>query len=437
MARIFVSYSRKDTKIVDQLISELDAAGYEVWIDRAGIRSGEQWRQQIVTAIDSADVFLLILSPNSIKSDNVRRELDLAEGVKKRVLPIVVKPIKSIPKELRYQLVGLQWLDLSDNFEAGLDRLLATLKGTHQIEPGIPDATHRPQNIYKIIAILALMAVVLLILMIGIFKFPFPNRDETITPAGDDTTGLTATIEQSATPIQTENNSEVTTNLQPAIETAIAQTRLAEAKTIEAVESPTMTPTASPTLPPPDIPTPTPAETPVVAENTPTPEPPATPTPNAGLVVDDFENFSAVPESTFEINRNAGNDGQVSLVGMPHVSQGRQALALAFDIRHPPPNHYIGLDRTLPLQDWSTFTSLCFWVESDGSNRSLVLQFGESKLKFWKKAYPLSNGTGDYCIALDDPHQIDLRAIGYYGVYVEGPPTGQSIIYLDNIRLTN
>jgi hypothetical protein len=47
----------------------------------------------------------------------------------------------------------------------------------------------------------------------------------------------------------------------------------------------------------------------------------------------------------------------------------------------------------------------------------------------------LSQGTGDYCVSLQDQQYVDLRAIGYYGIYVAGPPQGQSIIYIDNIRL--
>ena len=443
MAQIFVSYSRKDAKIVDRLLSELNEAGHKVWIDRAGIRGGEQWRQQIVTAIDDSDFLLLILSPNSIKSDNVRKELDLAEGVKKRVLPIVVKPIKSIPKEMRYQLVGLQRLDLSDNFEVGLDQLLEALEDTNYIESRIPDSVHKPRNITKTIIISVVLVIVVLIFLTGIFKYLLPNSDETVIPPGGDIVEVPVAVEQSSTPRQTENNPEVTTNLQTAIETAIVETRQAEAKIIEVIEPPTLTPTAtipSPTatqLPQSDISATTPSPTPFIPTNTPTPEPPAISTPDVSLIIDNFEGFSGSLDDGFEINRNGGNEGQINLTGIPHVSEGRQALAFVFDIQHSPPNHYIGFDRTLPPQDWSGFTSLCFWVESDGSNRSLVLQFGESKFKFWKKIYSLSNGTGDYCISLNDPHQINMKSISYYGVYVEGPPTGQSIIYIDNIRLVD
>ncbi len=169
---------------------------------------------------------------------------------------------------------------------------------------------------------------------------------------------------------------------------------------------------------------------------------PATPTPPPvtanGSLIDDFEAYSVdTLESSFEINRNAGNEGRVRLVGPPHVAQGQQGLALEFDILNDPPDHYFGVDREFPAQDWSDYEALCLWLEGDGSDRSLVVQFGESKFKFWKSVTALADvGQGDYCVSLQGDHQIDLRAVGYYGVYVEGPPPGRSVIYLDEVRLS-
>jgi hypothetical protein len=128
MGQIFLSYARKDAKVVDRLMSRLEAAGYKVWVDRTGIPGGEQWRRQIVRAIENADAFLIALSPHSVISDNVRKELDLAEGAKKRVLPVIIQPVE-IPEEMKYQLVGLQKVELVTNFDAGFETLLRTLEG--------------------------------------------------------------------------------------------------------------------------------------------------------------------------------------------------------------------------------------------------------------------------------------------------------------------
>jgi hypothetical protein len=210
--------------------------------------------------------------------------------------------------------------------------------------------------------------------------------------------------------------------------------------------TPTATPTATSTLQPVLITTTAtktselPPGTPSLVATTPTPIPSPTqtpaPTPVLEQVVDNFDSYSnTFVQDNFKINRNAGNDASLRLAGIPHVNQGTQALAFEYEIRYAPPRNYVGFDRALPVQDWSKYSKLCLWVESDGSNRNLVIQFGEHNNNFRKSIFSLSKGTMDYCVPLSAQPPIDLRFIGYYGVYVEGPPQGQGVIYIDNVRL--
>ena len=108
MSQIFISYSRKDSEFIDQLIDQLEARGADVWIDRGDILAGEAWRRSIVEAIIDCQVFVIALSPNSVGSENVTKELTLAEQHKKRILPLVVKDVQ-IPPALDYQLAGLHY----------------------------------------------------------------------------------------------------------------------------------------------------------------------------------------------------------------------------------------------------------------------------------------------------------------------------------------
>ena len=111
MKHIFVSYSRKDRKTVDHIVARLIEDGLEVWIDREEITGGELWRESIVKAIDNAYAFILMLSPDSVASDNVRKEIDLADGAKKKFfVPVLLKAVK-LPAKLRYQLAGIQWVE--------------------------------------------------------------------------------------------------------------------------------------------------------------------------------------------------------------------------------------------------------------------------------------------------------------------------------------
>src|SRR4051794_31977772 len=97
----FLSYARQDSAASERLVGRLTAAGHRIWIDREGIHGGELWRLQIVKAIESAEVFLLALTPSAVQSDNVRKEVDLAEDAKIRILPVEVAAT-TIPQSLKY-----------------------------------------------------------------------------------------------------------------------------------------------------------------------------------------------------------------------------------------------------------------------------------------------------------------------------------------------
>src|SRR6266498_2550029 len=110
MQHVFVSYSRKDSEAVDHIVTRLTADGFNVWLDRKEIRGGELWREDIVEAIDNAYACVLMLSPDSVAADNVRKEVDLAEGSSKELIPVMLKSVE-LPAKLRYQLAGIQWIE--------------------------------------------------------------------------------------------------------------------------------------------------------------------------------------------------------------------------------------------------------------------------------------------------------------------------------------
>jgi len=124
---IFLSYSRGDAQQADDWVAHLERYGYQIWIDRAGIRGGQQWMATIVRAIEQAPAVVLLLSPNSARSDNVRREIDLAFEAKKIIIPVEIQATK-IPAELMYQLAGAQLIQIWRDSRGGLPRVLAALK---------------------------------------------------------------------------------------------------------------------------------------------------------------------------------------------------------------------------------------------------------------------------------------------------------------------
>jgi hypothetical protein len=77
-----------------------------------------------VEAIENSALLLVALSPNAIQSDNIRKELDLAESSRKPIVPAMIAEV-NIPPAMKYQLAGIRLVDLSKDLDAGL-RILST-----------------------------------------------------------------------------------------------------------------------------------------------------------------------------------------------------------------------------------------------------------------------------------------------------------------------
>src|ERR1035437_1449738 len=107
MSDIFISYSSKDREQAEQLTELLASAGLSVWIDQSGIDVATSWSGEIVDAIEGCKAFVVLLSPNSIESVNVVKEVALAAEQKKKILPLDLEPVE-LPRDLKYHLAGIQ-----------------------------------------------------------------------------------------------------------------------------------------------------------------------------------------------------------------------------------------------------------------------------------------------------------------------------------------
>jgi hypothetical protein len=101
-ASIFISYSRSDRNHAERIAEELRRRGHEVSRDLDDILPTEEWRGRLRDLIADADVIVFLLSPKSAASDICRWEVDLAQGLNKKIAPIVVEDIEGaqIPQML-------------------------------------------------------------------------------------------------------------------------------------------------------------------------------------------------------------------------------------------------------------------------------------------------------------------------------------------------
>lgn len=88
---IFVSYSHDDVRIAEELADFLKKAYDNVWYDKVGLRGGQQWLDEILKQVAACDVFIFLLSNESLASTYCLQELDEAKRLQKYIVPIRVR----------------------------------------------------------------------------------------------------------------------------------------------------------------------------------------------------------------------------------------------------------------------------------------------------------------------------------------------------------
>ena len=73
MARVFLSYDRRDVDKAAGVVNALERAGYQVWWDRH-IQGGKRFEAEIEHALSSADAVVVLWSANAVQSDRVKDE---------------------------------------------------------------------------------------------------------------------------------------------------------------------------------------------------------------------------------------------------------------------------------------------------------------------------------------------------------------------------
>ena len=80
----FLSYSRSDVAMAVKLKQALETRGLRVWMDRDEIRPGNQFVADIESALEICKSYLLLVSPNAVRSQWVAEEYQRASRSRSR-----------------------------------------------------------------------------------------------------------------------------------------------------------------------------------------------------------------------------------------------------------------------------------------------------------------------------------------------------------------
>ncbi len=137
MSDAFISYSHRDRDFAVRLQRALKDSGKAIWVDESGIPSGASWAEDLKGAIEDADSFVFVISPNSVASEECKRELSYAAQLHKRIIPLNLSPtpLDDLPETLKaVQFVPPRGLFENDpdpksenTFENSLPLLITTI----------------------------------------------------------------------------------------------------------------------------------------------------------------------------------------------------------------------------------------------------------------------------------------------------------------------
>lgn len=122
MPRAFISYARTDAEFALRMASDLREMGVPVWLDQLDIPPGDPWDEAVEDALEDASHFLLVMTPASVSSSNVRDELAYAIDEGMRIIPILLADCK-VPLRVR----RIQWTDFREGYEEPLEELAKAL----------------------------------------------------------------------------------------------------------------------------------------------------------------------------------------------------------------------------------------------------------------------------------------------------------------------
>ncbi len=132
--KVFLSYTHNDSFLAKKIASALVKKGLDVWNAETEILPGDNWAEKISNALKESDAMVVLVTPESLESRIVRREIEYALGDKsynKRVIPVLIGSeenlsVESIPWILR----KLQMIRLSkpEQTDEGINQITEALK---------------------------------------------------------------------------------------------------------------------------------------------------------------------------------------------------------------------------------------------------------------------------------------------------------------------
>lgn len=116
---IFISHASSNLEEAISIKKNLNDLGFEVWMAAEDIQPGVNFAEEITKSINNSDAVVVLLSPDSIASPHVKREVNLTIDTKKFLIPVLLGKqqdfVSTLPEDWKYWLTVVQILNFKDS----------------------------------------------------------------------------------------------------------------------------------------------------------------------------------------------------------------------------------------------------------------------------------------------------------------------------------
>lgn len=93
MARIYVSYNHSDAEVASQISMGLKALGHQITLDVESLAPGQDWRRALMKGLKASEVFVTLITENSLGSQYVMHEIGAARAFSQTSNEMLVIPV--------------------------------------------------------------------------------------------------------------------------------------------------------------------------------------------------------------------------------------------------------------------------------------------------------------------------------------------------------
>jgi len=142
---VFICYNSQDKLEVREVVEALQKQSVKVWFDEQNLVPGKRWIQELEQQISTVGAVAVFIGKQGVgpwQSCEIESFLEAFVSNKCLVIPVILKSVIDDPN-LPVFLRQINWIDLRQGWQSGVEQLGATIKGS---TPLIRGHQTRPSN---------------------------------------------------------------------------------------------------------------------------------------------------------------------------------------------------------------------------------------------------------------------------------------------------